>query len=331
LYARNPSLQRHLSRPVISVGNIRAGGRGKTPIVESIARLLTSHGERPAILTRGYARRVKTSGVTVVSDGSAVLDDVDRTGDEPLMLARHLRGVPVLVGANRYASGCLAERRYGATVHLLDDGFQHLKLARNVNLLAIGEDDLDARVIPAGLLREPLQAASAADALLADGPDERVMQFGRRLGIDSVFHVTRSLDSAKWMAGGDSKPVPKGAKAFAVAAIAQPQRFFKDLAADGWTISGQLAYRDHHWFSAADIDRIASDARSAGAEVILTTEKDAVRLEKLDRKGLPFAFVPLTATIEPRGAFAMWLFNRLQSPASSLQSPASSLQPPASK
>ena len=132
-----PSRRRRLSQPVVSVGNLRVGGSGKTPIVAHIARLLLERGERPAILTRGYARRCRPDGVTVVSDGTTILAGIESAGDEPLMLARALPGVPVLVGANRYLSGRLAEERFGATVHLLDDGFQHLELARDVDLLLV--------------------------------------------------------------------------------------------------------------------------------------------------------------------------------------------------
>jgi tetraacyldisaccharide 4'-kinase len=331
-YARDPSRQRRLSRPVISVGNLRAGGRGKTPIVESIARLIAAKGGRPVILTRGYGRRVVTDDVTIVSDGSAILADVDHAGDEPMMLARHLPGVPVLVGADRYRSGCLAERRFGATVHLLDDGFQHLELARDVNLLAIGEEDLTARVIPAGLLREPLDAASAADALLADGPSEALTRFARDRGIDTAFRIVRTLGTTRWLAGNDQLPVPASGPAFAVAGIARPERFFEDARAAGWAVAGTLAFPDHHWFTATDIDRIARESRAAGAGVVLTTEKDAVRLEKLDCKGLVFAVVPLTASIEPAGAFAAWLFERLSSSPRSrgpgLQVRGPSTQPP---
>ena len=155
-YAHNPSRQRALNRPVISVGNLRVGGSGKTPAVDYIARLLLAAGERPAILTRGYARKRVQEGVTVVSDGARVLGDLAASGDEPLMLARGLPGVRVLVCADRYLAGVLAERRLDATVHMLDDGFQHLDLARDVDLLVVGEEDLDERPLPEGRLREPM-------------------------------------------------------------------------------------------------------------------------------------------------------------------------------
>ena len=124
---------------------------------------------RPAILSRGYARRTRSDGVVVVSDRERVLAGVESSGDEPQMLARSLLGVPVLVAPDRYLAGSLAERQFGCTVHLLDDGFQHMQLARDINLLVMSSDDLKESLLPAGRLREPLDAASSADALTGLG------------------------------------------------------------------------------------------------------------------------------------------------------------------
>ncbi|HYM25140.1 MAG TPA: tetraacyldisaccharide 4'-kinase, partial [Vicinamibacterales bacterium] len=183
-YARDPSRRRSLERPVVSVGNLRVGGSGKTPVVEHIARLLLDRGERPAILTRGYARRAPSDGVTIVSDGARVVANLDTAGDEPLMLAHALPGAAVLVGADRYLSGRLAERQLGATIHLLDDGFQHFELARDVDLLLAAEEDLADQPLPAGRLRERLSAAGAADAaLVTAGYDAAAVRVGRALGL----------------------------------------------------------------------------------------------------------------------------------------------------
>ncbi len=154
-YARQPSRRSRLSRPVISVGNLSIGGSGKTPVVAYIARLLVDCGERPAILTRGYGRRQSGERVTVVSDGTAIRAGVYSSGDEPLMLARALPGVAVVVSASRYRAGRLAEDQLGATVHVLDDGFQHVQIERDVDLLLVSEDDLRDRPLPGGRLREP--------------------------------------------------------------------------------------------------------------------------------------------------------------------------------
>jgi tetraacyldisaccharide 4'-kinase len=291
------------------VGNLRAGGAGKTPVVGAIARLLLSRGERPAILTRGYARRVAHDGVTVVSDGTRVLAGVEVAGDEALMLARALTGVPVLVGADRYLSGSLAECHLGATVHVLDDGFQHLALARDVDLLVVDEDDLSERLLPAGRLREPLDAASVADALLTSAPADEFDRLRTRLGVPTLFAVTRVLGSDPRLTPGMNYPGSDGGltppPALAVAGIARPERFFNDLAAGGWRLTGTQVFRDHHFFSRADFDRIVRTARESGAEAVVTTEKDAVRLEQFADGTFPILAVPLRVSIDP--AFGDWL------------------------
>ncbi|MGE5361104.1 MAG: tetraacyldisaccharide 4'-kinase, partial [Bacteroidales bacterium] len=163
-FDRHPERVRRLGQPVVSIGNIAVGGSGKTPAVAHIARLLLAAGERPAILTRGYRRRDRTEGVVVVSDGTRIRADVARAGDEPMMLARALAGVGVFVGADRYLSGLLAEGHFGATVHLLDDGFQHVQLARDVDIVLVRPGDFTDRVMPAGRLRESPSVLSRADA-----------------------------------------------------------------------------------------------------------------------------------------------------------------------
>jgi tetraacyldisaccharide 4'-kinase len=309
-YARDPRRVRRLLRPVVSVGNLRAGGSGKTPIVAHIARLLLDMGERPAILTRGYGRRQERAGVTVVSDGTRMLVDVDVAGDEPLMLARALPDVPVLVNGDRYLSGRLAEQHLGATIHLLDDGFQHVALARDVDLLLVDEADLSDRVLPAGHLREPLTAATAASALLVTGGPAGVDRLSHTLAVATAFTVSRAIGIPRMLISGD--PVASSDQpVFATAAIARPERFFGDLAVAGWSVAGRLVFRDHHHFTAADLARIAAEARKAGAALVLTTEKDAVRICARDVDGLPIAAVPLAATIEPRDTFREWLFARL--------------------
>lgn len=313
-YTQNPSRRAHLSRPVISVGNVCLGGSGKTPVVAHIARLLVEAGERPAILSRGYRRRISSRTPTVVSDLERILTDVDHAGDEPMMLARTLPGVPVVVGANRYESGRLAEERFGITVHLLDDGFQHLRIARDVDIVVVSEEDLSDRPLPGGRLREPLAAAADADAaIVAAGYPVAVDRIARTLGIGTAFQLTYAIGAPHTIAA-QAEPivVPPEARVFAVAGIARPQRFFADIDAAGWRLVGQMAFRDHHPFTQADVRRIAESAKSSAAAIILTTEKDAVRLERTDLTGLPIAAVPLVVGIEPAELFRRWLLSRLQ-------------------
>ena len=313
-YTRHPEARRRLARPVISVGNLAAGGSGKTPVVAAIARWLAADGQRPSILSRGYARKRMGDGVVVVSDGARVLEPVARSGDEPQMLARALPGVPVLVGADRFVAGRIAERRFGCTVHLLDDGFQHFRLHRDVDLLLVSPDDLRDAVLPTGRLREPLDAAVAADALLVTGPEDVVSEVSARLLVSRAFRVAPSFGAPRLLAPfGALMPRMAGMRALAVAGIARPQRFFSAAKAQGWDVVKELAFRDHHWFSESDLKRMLATARAVNADVILTTEKDAMRLLALPLGPIPrtFAFLPMTVSIEPSSEFHAWLSGRL--------------------
>lgn len=310
-YARDATRRKRLCRPVISVGNLRVGGSGKTPTVAHLARLLIAAGEHPSILSRGYARRRPGDGVTVVSDGVRILADLDHAGDEPLMLARTLPGVPVLVGPDRHLSGRFGEERLGVTVHLLDDGFQHVALFRDVDLLLVDADDLSDSVLPAGRLREPLSVAHAADAVLTfERGGEQIAALRHALGVATVFQVRRELGAIRWLHDGVEVQRSADTGILAVAGIARPQRFFADLTAAGWRPAAVIGFRDHHRYSAADIDRIARAAREVRAHAIVTTAKDAVRFETLTGS-LPFAVAPITVEIEPP-SFVEWLTERLR-------------------
>jgi tetraacyldisaccharide 4'-kinase len=315
-YAGDPSRQRRLERPVVSIGNLSVGGTGKTPVVAHIAALLAAHGERPAILSRGYGRTAPDNGVTVVSDGSAVLAPLERAGDEPLMLARALQSVPVVVCADRHAAGKVAEETLGVTVHLLDDGFQHMTLARDVDLLLVEHDDLSDRVLPAGRLREPAGAAAMADALLITGGlSASDGAIARALGVDVAFRVRRSIGAPRWIDNGEQADIRSSDVILAVAGIARPDRFVADLAAANLAVASTEIFRDHHPYTDADIARIVRARDRAGATVVVTTEKDAVRLSARSLKTLRLAVVPLTATIEP-ASFVDWLLTRIRASAS---------------
>jgi tetraacyldisaccharide 4'-kinase len=305
-YARHPHRRRHLERPVISIGNLSVGGSGKTPLVARVAELLGERGEHPAILIRGYARQAATTGVTIVSDGQAVQARLEQAGDEALMLARSLPGVAVLAGADRHASGTIAEQRLKATVHILDDGFQHLQLARDVDLLVAHDEDLSDRVLPAGRLREPLSAAASADALLVQGGHAEHLCGDLRVPL--AFRYTRSLLAPRLVMAHDPAASLQG-PAFAVAGIARPRRFFDDLAAQGWQLSGEMVFPDHHRFDERDIARIEKAVKESDASLVLTTEKDAVRLEGRWRSRIPLAAVPLKVSLDQ--LFAAWLEDRL--------------------
>jgi tetraacyldisaccharide 4'-kinase len=307
-YASHPERQRRLVRPVISVGNVAVGGRAKTPLVAAVASRLLALGERPAILSRGYARRDSADGVVVVREPDRITADVDRAGDEPLMLAKQLDGVAVLACSDRYLAGRLAEHHFGCTVHVLDDGFQHFQLHRDLDLVAVASEDLDnPRTLPTGRLREPIETLRGADAIIA--LDERSTA---AVGPATVWRAVRRLGSPR-LAESDGTPreVPTG-PALAVAGIAQPDRFFQDLRAAGWPLCGQIAFADHHPYSRRDLDRIVATARERGADLVVTTEKDLVRLLRFRPFRIRFASVPLLTTIEPEAQFDTWLVEAIQ-------------------
>jgi tetraacyldisaccharide 4'-kinase len=315
-YARRPDLRRRLRHPVISVGNLAVGGRGKTPTVACLARMLCELGERPAILSRGYGRRDVEDGVVVVRDPEGIRADLDRSGDEPLMLARQLPGVSVLSSPDRYVAGRLAETHLGTTVHVLDDGFQHLQLDRDIDLVIVAGEDLEdsARTLPAGRLREPADSLLAADAVLA--ADDRVLGLGpsERNAPFAIFRIRRRLGDPVDVPPGPVKPAfqePTTGKALAVAGIARPDRFFDDLRAAGHHIARALSFRDHHRYSGRDVERLFREARAAGAGWVLTTEKDYVRLLPFRPFPIPVAWLPLTMEPDPLPEFRSWLARAL--------------------
>ena len=308
---RQPQRQRRLARPVISVGNLSMGGTGKTPIVAAIARHLVDAGERPAILSRGYGRADQTDGVVVVSDGRTIKESIERSGDEPLMLAGQVPGAVVCVSPDRHLAGTLAERQLGCTVHILDDGFQHIELARNLDILVttIGEIPT-GRVIPMGRLREPKDAAARAHFLVVtDATPGAAASEAWALGIQQSCGALRTLgepvpirlkpDTTDSRATMDNPwcPASAGLKVLAVAGIAHPDRFVTMLRDGGWNVVESMAFPDHHRYTVQDLAAIEAKLKSSGADVVFTTDKDAVRLGPLDAYR-----VPLTVQFDPPDA-----------------------------
>ena len=298
---RRPERQRRLARPVISVGNLSVGGTGKTPVVAAIAQRLIDAGQRPSILSRGYARADAPDGVVVVSDGTRIHATIDRAGDEPLMLSRQVPGAIVCASPDRHLAGTLAEHQLGCTVHILDDGFQHLELARNLDVLVttIGEIT-GGRVMPMGRLREPIDAAARAHFLVvSDATAGAASSEAWTLGISQSCGSLRSLGDPVSLSGG-LKPAATS-RILAVAGIAHPDRFAAKLRDASWNVVESIAFPDHHRYTPADVAAIESKRKAAGADVVFTTDKDAVRLASLS---LPFEAcrVPLQVEFDPPDA-----------------------------
>jgi tetraacyldisaccharide 4'-kinase len=291
------------------VGNLVTGGSGKTPVVAALAAVLSRLGHRPAILSRGYGRSRRAPAVVVVSEGMGPLVAVDLSGDEPQMLARDIRGVPIVVAADRATAGQVAIDRFDSTVLILDDGFQHLRLERTIDLLVLSPADLTEKLLPSGRLREPLSAAGVADAVLAYGGAAEAEQLARRVGVAHSFCVTPRYLPLLTLHG----IIPSTDKRVAaVAGIARPHRFVDALRKQGYQIVREFTFPDHHWFAAADVRQIESHARDLGAAAIVTTAKDATRLERhRDALTCPWAILPLSVFVEPSAEFESWLMSRL--------------------
>lgn len=277
---------RSLGWPVVSVGNVSVGGAGKTPVVMELARLLKGRAVPVDVLSRGYGRADTRRVERVKADG-----DAGRYGDEPLLIARGA-GVPVYVGASRWAAGRLAESESGADgVHLLDDGLQHRKLARAVDIVVVHPGDRTDCLLPEGRLREPFGALGRADFLVLREEDDASEAALHRLGIRKpVWRVRRTPVPPLLPSDGD---------VVAFCGIAHPEEFFEGLRGQGAVLRDTLAFRDHGRFGPRELERIAALGRGAGA--LLTTEKDLVRLSGSARRRLsavaPLHAVPLRAEL----------------------------------
>lgn len=314
-YGARPDASRKLVRPVISVGALAVGGSGKTPLTAYLARTLVSMGERPAVLSRGYGRVDPVDGVTVVRDTERLVGDLATGGDEPWMLARSLDGVAVVVASDRYLAGRLAETHLGATVHLLDDGFQHLQLDRGTDLLIISAADLDdSAVLPAGSLRERLATIRYADALfLVDVSETKRRWLVEHFQPPRLFTVRRQVSQAvvDWPALRSGRALHPGTAVMAVAGIARPERFFEAVRASGLDLICTRAVPDHHPYTRRAAVRLQADARAVQAQAIVTTEKDFVRLESWQPFDPPLAMMPLTLDVGPDAGLRSFLSDQL--------------------
>jgi tetraacyldisaccharide 4'-kinase len=318
-YAAGLRRTRTLPCGVVTVGNLTVGGTGKTPTVEWLARALGARGRRVVVLSRGYGRRAR-SPVTVVSDEERVLATVSEAGDEPILLARRLPGVPVVVGGDRHRAGEAALARFGADVLVLDDGFQQQRLHADVAVVC-----LDAQapwghrgLLPRGSLREPPRAIARAHLLVlthAAGVTNRAAveaEVRRHAGGVPIAHATYEPEGAVDARTGAAVPLAslRGRPVLAFAGIAAPERFAATLRALGLNLRELAAFPDHHAYRPADLATIESRARATGAAVLVTTEKDAVRLPPAGT--LPVWAVPVHLRLEdPPGAWWALLERRL--------------------
>jgi tetraacyldisaccharide 4'-kinase len=265
---------KHLQWPVVSVGSLSAGGAGKTPVVMALARVLSNDGYNVDILTRGYGR----TGTEV--ERVDTLGDTAHFGDEAMLLAKE-SGVPVFVGAERYEAGLLAERTPANAaekhIHLLDDGFQHRRLARSLDVVLLTEQDAHDWLLPAGNLREPLSSLRRAGVLVVRAEEAEALRpvlkevFGD--SAPPIWVVRRSIHLRA--VTGD---VEETSRPFAFCGVARPEDFFAMLRANGTLPAATVAFHDHYAYAARDVDSLLQKAVAAGADGWVMTAKDAVKL-----------------------------------------------------
>lgn len=270
---------------VISIGNITTGGTGKTPATVALALEARKRGFQPCVLTRGYGG--KMPGPFVVSEEMYVED----VGDEPMLMARHLVGIPIIKGANRYESGMFAieNLHFKPDLFILDDGFQHRKLARDLDVVLINTRDpfFNRKLLPMGRLREPLTELKRADVIMFSKCNTLEMPEGlhddvRRFNDSAPFFISRHRPSFVMDSSDVRQPINwlQGKTVFAFAGIGEPIFFMETLEGAGAKVASYRKYRDHYRFEPKDVSKIKSLAADAGAEFIITTEKDIMRMRR---------------------------------------------------
>ncbi len=287
LYESELRRRHKLPVPVISVGNLTFGGTGKTPAVEKVCRMLDAMGESVVVLSRGYGG--KSSAPVVVSDGNQIFSVVHECGDEPVLLARSLPGVPIVVGKDRRAGGKLACEKFAPSVIVIDDGFQYWQLHRDLDIVVIdaARPFGSGYVMPMGDLREPISGLRRAHAVLVNSPA------AGRTESDKLNHVLYTIApdaqlfpcrrKPRRLLTGDSSVIDpawlQGRRVVAFCGIGNPFSFCDTISSLGAVICEYITFPDHHAYTDADIDYVASRCKAHAAEAVVTTAKDAVRLE----------------------------------------------------
>lgn len=302
-------LKRHdLPVPVVSVGNLTLGGSGKTPTVRMLARYFLEHGFRPAVISRGYGGTARKA-VNIVSDGSTIYLSPQEAGDEPYMLAASTPGLLVLTGRERIHPCRHAFLQMGCDLIILDDGFQHLPVNRDVNIVLFNGSTLlgNTRVFPGGELREPLSALNRATAFLITGVSEKTRPdaeaFAQHLSKEHFSiptYFSRHTASSVIDRAGRAVPAESiDASLYAFSGIAHPERFLATLAELGVSPRGSTTFADHAVYSQADLDTLCRDAKKHGATALITTEKDWVKVSSF-RTSIPLYALTIDSVPDKR-------------------------------
>jgi tetraacyldisaccharide 4'-kinase len=299
LYDRGAFESYSLGARTISIGNITTGGTGKTPLVAYVAEILADAGEKVCILTRGYGRQNPRDRV-LVSDGTNVLVDARTGGDEPVELARKLIGKAVVVSdSDRVSAAKWAKEEFGITAFVLDDGFQHRRAKRDLDIVCIDATNPfgGGNVLPAGRLREPLRNLARAGVIVitrsdmvdeASNPMHEISRYNRSAPVFLARSIIRNQTAV-------TKP-------FAFCALGNPENFLDLLARAGYELRGSQAFPDHHNYSQAEIVELEAAALASNGEALLTTAKDMVKLEDLTFT-MPVSVIEIRTEIDNEGAF----------------------------
>ena len=306
LYQRGTFRTTKLDQPVISVGNMTVGGTGKTPLVQFVSKIIAAHGKTVCILTRGYGRQNPEKQV-VVSDGRAILATPAEAGDEPYLLATNLLGLAaVICNADRISAARDAIEVFGTECFVLDDGFQHLRLARDLNIVTVDATNPwgGGQLLPYGRLREPLSGLSRADCVVLTRCDQAGDLEPLREQIRNLIRGRPLFESTM-----EPRPAPlPGGPVGAFCAVGNPQSFFAQLKKAGYVVVYEKVFRDHHNYTQKDIEELADTATRTGATSLITTAKDAVKLRSLSFS-LPYSVFEIEIAIKDEELFRNLVLN----------------------
>lgn len=326
LYETGVFKSHSLGAKTISIGNVTVGGTGKTPLVAFVAEILAGEGEKVCILTRGYGRENPRKQV-LVSDGEKITADVRAAGDEPFELAGKLLGKAIVVAnANRLAAGNWAGEQFGITVFVLDDAFQHRRVKRDLDVVCIDATNPfgNGVTLPTGTLRESLNNLKRADAIvitranLIEDVSDLKSQISKYNSVCPIFvsenRISRLIDLKDFLAKPPSPPRAAGNRQsaagnyLAFCALGNPNNFFEQLRRENYNLVGAQIFPDHHFYAPKDIEKLVAKAKQTGAETLLTTAKDAVKLKDLDIS-LPCFVAESEMVFGREDDFRRWLLN----------------------
>jgi len=295
LYERGVFQSHRLGAAAISIGNITVGGTGKTPLVAFVAEILAEQGERVCILTRGYGRENPGERV-LVSDSEKILADVKKAGDEPFELARKLPGKAIIVAdANRVAAAKWAKEEFKITAFVLDDGFQHRRAERDLDIVLLDATNPfgNSKTLPSGILREPLANLQRAGLIVITRANlvnpkqisDLKLQITNLNPDCPIFTAENKISNLVELKDFLETPNPKSQipnpKSLAFCALGNPDNFFEQLKLENFDLTATRKFPDHHRYAQADIEKLEAEAKQNGAESLLTTAKDAVKLSNL--------------------------------------------------